>query len=254
MFRNYLKTAFRNLVKSKFYTSINIIGLAVGLSTCLLILLYVMDELSFDRYNAKADRIYRVNNEIKFGNNYADLAVSGALQGSTMVREMPQVEQYTRIRWYGSFLVKKGSENVQEGRVGYADSTLFDVFSLPVISGNPKTALKEYHSLVITETIAKKYFNSTDALGKTLLINDTGNYKITAVIKDIPKQSHFNFDFFVPMLENSGSNDDNWLSENWNTYILLKPNADLKTGGSAAESFNGQTCWPAAKKRHQSGP
>ncbi len=228
MFKNYLKTAFRNLVKSKFYTSINITGLAVGLATCLLILLYVKDELSFDKYNAQADRIYRVNNEIKFGNNHFDLAVCASLQGSTMVREIPQVEQYARIRWYGSFLVKKGDENLQESRVGFADSTLFDVFTLPVINGNPKTALKEYHSLVITESIANKYFNSTDVVGQTMLINDTGNYKITAVIKDIPKQSHFNFDFFVPMMENSGSNSDNWLSENWNTYILLKPNADVK--------------------------
>jgi putative ABC transport system permease protein len=228
MFKNYFKTAFRNLVKSKFYTSINIIGLAVGLATCLLIFLYVLDELSYDKFNENADRVYRVNNEIKFGDNYFDLAVAPALQGSTMLREIPQVQQYTRLRWYGSFLVKKGNENIQEGRVGFADSSLFDVFTLPMIAGDPKTALKEYHSLVITEMIAKKYFNSTDVIGKTMLINDTGNYKITGVIKDIPKQSHFNFDFFVPMIENNGSNDDNWLSENWSTYILLKKNADAK--------------------------
>ena len=159
---------------------------------------------------------------------YLDLAQVPALMGSTMVREMPQVEQYTRMSWYGSFLVKKGSENIQEQRVGYADSTLFDVFTLPVIAGNPKTALKDYHSLVITETIAKKYFNNTDVVGKTMLINDTGYYKITAVIKDIPKQSHFHFDFFVPMMENRGSNEDNWFNENYTTYILLKKNADVK--------------------------
>ncbi|HVX25706.1 MAG TPA: ABC transporter permease [Parafilimonas sp.] len=235
MFRNYFKISFRNLRKNKFYTSINIIGLAVGLATCLLILLYVLDELSFDKYNVNAGRIYRVNNEIKFGDNYFDGAQGPAAMGATMVREFPQVEQYTRIRWYGSFLVKKGNENIQEGRVGYADSTLFDVFTLPVLAGNPKTALKEYHSLVITEKIAKKYFpqdaenNISNIVGKTMLINDTGNYKITAVIKDIPKQSHFNFDFFVPMTEDSRSNDTyNWLSENWNTYVLLKKNADVK--------------------------
>src|SRR5690348_6273518 len=235
MFRNYFKTAFRNLLKNKFYTSINIIGLAAGLATCLLILLYVLDELNYDKYNANADRIYRVNNEIKFGDNYFDLAQGPAPMGITMVRDFPQVEQYTRIRWYGSFLVKKGNENIQEGRVGYADSTLLDVFTLPMLAGNPKTALKEYHSLVITEKIAKKYFpqdagnNVSNIVGKTLLINDTGNYKITAVIKDIPTQSHFNFDFFVPMIEDNSSKDTyNWLSENWNTYILLKKNADVK--------------------------
>jgi len=228
MFRNYLKTAFRNLIKSKFYSLLNVIGLAVGLATCLLIFLYVLDELSYDKFNTRADRIYRVNNEIQFGNNHMDLAVAPALQGTTMVRDMPQVEQYTRVCWYGGFLVKKGSENLGEGRVGFADSTLFDVFSFPLVAGNAKTALKEYHSLVITENIARKYFNSTDVVGKTLLINDTGNYKITAVIKNIPRQSHFNFDFFVPMIENRGSNDDNWLSQNWNTYILLRHNADVK--------------------------
>jgi putative ABC transport system permease protein len=247
MFRNFLKTAFRNLVKNKFYSSINIIGLAVGLATCLLILLYVKDELSFDKYNANADRIYRVNNEIKFGNNHIDLAACPALQGSTMVREMPEIEQYTRIMWYGGFLIKKGNANVREGRVGYADSSLFDVFTLPLINGNAKTALKEYHSLVISETIAKKYFNSTDVVGKTMLINDTGNYKITAVIKDIPKQSHFNFDFFIPMIEKRGSQGDNWLNENWNTYVLLKPNADVKQVDAQLNPFMDKHVGPQLK-------
>src|SRR6476620_5958568 len=228
MLKNYFKTAFRNLLRNRFYTLINIAGLAIGLATCLLIILYVLDELSYDKYNVNANRIYRVNNEVKFGDNYFDMAVSPALLGSTMVRDFPEVQQYTRLRWYGSFLVKKGNENIQEGRVGFADSTLCDVFTLPVIEGDPKTALVEPHSLVITEKIAKKYFNTTDVVGKSMLINDTGNYKVTAVIRDIPTQSHFNFDFFVPMRENSGANDDNWLSENWNTYVLLRQDADPK--------------------------
>ena len=228
MFKNYFKIAFRSLLKNKGFSAINIFGLAIGIATCLLITLYVLDELSYDKYNKQADRIYRVDNEIKFNGNYINLAQAPALMGSTMVREIPQVEQYTRLRWYGSFLVKKGTENIQEGMVGYADSSLFDVFTLPLIAGNAKTALKENHSLVITETIAKKYFNRTDVVGKTMLINDTGNYKITAVIKDIPKQSHFHFDFFVPMTESYGSHNDDWLSENWSTYILLKKNTDVK--------------------------
>lgn len=236
MFKNYLKTAFKNLLKSKFYTSINIIGLGVGLATCLLILLYVLDELSYDKYNANANRIYRVNNEIKFGDNQFDVAQAPAPLGETMLREFPQVQQFTRLRWHGSFLVKEQNENIQENRVAYADSTLFDVFTLPMLAGNAKTALKEYHSLVITEKIAEKYFpqdaenNISNIVGKTLLINDTVNYKITAVIKNIPAQSHFNFDFFVPMIEDGGMKDNynNWFSENWNTYVLLKKNADVK--------------------------
>jgi putative ABC transport system permease protein len=216
-------------VNNKFYSSINIVGLAVGLATCLLILLYVMDELSYDKYNKNAKNIYRVDNEIKFGDNHLDMAVAPPMLGSTMLRDFPEVEQYTRICWYGGFMVKKGDDNIQESRVGYADSTLFDVFTLPMIAGNPKTALKDYHSLVITETIARKYFNTADVVGKTMVVNDTGTYKITGVIRDIPKQSHFNFDFFVPMIENSNSYEVSWLSnQNYSTYILLKKDANVE--------------------------
>src|SRR5688572_17978702 len=116
MFKNYFKTAVRNLVKNKFYSLLNLTGLAVGLATCLLIFLYVSDELSYDKYHQKSQRIYRVNNEVKFGGNYFDIAQAPALMGPTMVMEIPRVEQYTRLRWYGGFLVKKGNENLQEGR------------------------------------------------------------------------------------------------------------------------------------------
>jgi len=222
MIKNYFKTAFRSLLKNKFYTTINIIGLAVGLATCLMILLYVLDELKYDKFNTKADRIYRLNNEIRFGQNYGLSAQNPASMGPEIVKEFPQVEQYTRLRWHGGFLVKKGENNVQENSVAYADSTLFDLFSLPVIDGNAKTALTEPHSMVITESIARKYFNRTEIVGKTLMINNKDIYKITAVIKDIPSQSHFQFDFFLPFIENPDSRSDDWLSENYNTYILLR--------------------------------
>jgi putative ABC transport system permease protein len=227
MVKNFFKVALRNLWKNKGFSAINIIGLATGLATCLLILLYVLDELSYDRYNKNAERIYRVDNEIKFAENYFDLSVAPALMGPTMIKELPAIEKMTRLRWYGGFSVKKGTENLKEGRVGYADSTLFDVFTLPMLAGDPKTALRDPHSLVITETIAKKYFNRIDVVGRNLLINDTGNYKITGVIKDLPAQSHFYFDFFVPLSENPDSRNDNWLSNNYSTYVLLKKNTDV---------------------------
>jgi putative ABC transport system permease protein len=228
MLKNYLKTAVRSLIRNKFYTSINIFGLAVGIATCLLILLYVLDEWSFDRYNINANRIYRVNNEIKVGDNQFDLAVAPAMMGTTMVKECPQVLQYTRLQWHNSMLIKKGTENLREDRVGYGDSTLFDVFTLPMIAGNPKTALRDPHSMVITESTAKKYFSESDVIGKEMVVNDTESYKITGVIKDIPSQSHFNFDIFVPAADNPSSREDNWLNQNWNTYILIKKKADVK--------------------------
>ncbi len=247
MLKNYFKVAFRNLWKNKGFSSINIIGLSIGIATCLLIMLYVLDELSYDKYNVHANQIYRINNQIKFGGNYFDIAQSPAMMGPEIVKEFPQVKQYTRLQWYGSLLIKKGSENVRENRVGYADSTLFDVFTLPVISGNPKTALIEPHSLVITESIAKKYFNSTDVVGKTMFINDTGNYKITAVIKNIPAQSHFNFDIFIPFSESPDSRSDNWLSENYNTYLLLQNNTDPKKLEPLLNEMNNRFVEPLIK-------
>jgi len=229
MFKNYFKVAFRNLWKNKGFTAINIIGLSVGLATCLLILMYVMDELSFDKYNDKADRIYRVDSDIMFGGNHFVMAVTPEPMGATIKKDYPEVEEEVRFRSYGGFLVRKGSQNLQEEKVIYADSTLFNVFTLPMVYGDPKTALVNPNSVVINETIARKYFNTTDVVGKSLLVNDNKNLKITGVIKNMPSQSHFNFDFFVATngaIEKWEINQ--WTSNNLNTYIVLKQGADPK--------------------------
>ncbi len=191
-------------------------------------MLFVLDELSYDRYNKRAESIYRVNNEARFGGNHFDMAVAPALMGPTMVNEIPQVEQYTRLRWYGGFQVKKNNENINQGKVAWADSTILDVFSLKLISGDPKNILREPRTLLITEPIAKKYFGRTDVAGQTLTINDSIVYKICGVIEQVPSQTHFDFEVFVANAENGESRDDNWLSENWNTYIILKHGSNVK--------------------------
>jgi putative ABC transport system permease protein len=227
MFKSYLTTALRNLWKTKFYHSLNIAGLALGLATCLLIILYILDELAYDRFHANADRIYRVNIEIKFGENYFDVAQSPALLGNEAVKAYPQIEQYTRMRRRGNLLVKKDGINITEDRIAFGDSTLFNVFSLKMLSGDPGTALQRRRSIVITETIARKYFNRVDVAGQYMTINDSMNYMVTGVIKDIPRQSHFNFDFFLPFAESSSGRNDDWMSQNFNTYLLLKKNANI---------------------------
>jgi len=227
MYKSYFKVAWRNILKSKGYTTINVLGLSIGLAACILIALYVQFELSYDRFNAKADRIYRANMEIKFGGNHMDLAVTNAIFGETALHDFPQIEQTTRLRWYGGFLVKKDNENIREGNVAWADASLFEVFTLPMISGNPKTALAEPNSIVITESIAKKYFGATDVAGQTLVINNTENRKVTGVIKDIPPNCHFQFNMFIPIVEHSESKENNWAGgQNWNTYLLLSPGTD----------------------------
>jgi putative ABC transport system permease protein len=230
MLRNYFKTALRNLWKNKGFSAINIVGLAIGLATCLLILIFVMDELSYDRFNAKADRIYRLDGEIKFGGNHFILAVAPAPAGPTVLREYPEVVKEMRFRNNGGRLIKKGNQNIKEESVVMADSTLFDVFSLPMIAGDPHTALKESRSVVLTEKMARKYFDGTNIVGRTLMVNDSVPYKVTGVIKDIPAQSHFHFDIFLSLTESQEArrSDDAWLSNNFNTYLVLREGTDVK--------------------------
>jgi putative ABC transport system permease protein len=227
MIKNYIKTAFRNLLKNKGFTAINVLGLALGLGTCLLIVFYVFDELSYDKYNVNAGRIYRINNDIKFGGNEGSYAMTPAPTAAALKSDFPEIEQVVRLRNQGGNQVKKGNQNIQENAMIYADQSLFDVFTLPMISGDPKTALKEPHTIVISEKIAEKYFNTTNAVGKVLTFNDTSLYKITGVIKNVPSQSHFHFDFFISMATLADSRNNAWFSNNYNTYLLLRKGTNI---------------------------
>ena len=221
MIKNYFKVAFRNLWKNKGFSALNIIGLASGLAVCLLIVLYVVDELSYDKYNKNADRIYRLDADIFFNGTQFTASVSPDPLAPTLVRDYPEIEQMVRLNYQGDILVKKDNQNVKDHNAVFADSTFFKVFTVPMIQGDPNTALDEPNSIVIDETTAKKYFNSTDVVGKTLFVDNTTYCKITGVIKDIPKQSHFHFSFIRP----KGRANNDWLSNNAHTYILVRPDA-----------------------------
>lgn len=230
MFRNYVKVALRNLWKQKSFSAINIVGLATGLCCFLLIALYVMDELSYDKYNKKADHIYRINSDILFGGNALHLPVSSDIIGATLKKDYQQVEEYTRIyKSNGSKLIKKGLEFVNEDDVAHADSTFFNVFTLPAIYGDTKTALHEPNTVVLSEKAARKYFGKTDVVEKTLETNDNNGtvYKVMAVIKNIPGNSHFRLDFIFSM-KNVDYQWGQHLSHNFHTYLLLKEGTDHK--------------------------
>jgi putative ABC transport system permease protein len=226
MIRNYLKIAWRNLLKNKTFGSINLFGLVTGLTTCLLIFLYVNDELSYDKYHQNADRIYRIDNELKFNGNYFDLAVCPPQMGQVFQSAFPEIENYVRLRWKGTVLLKKEGQFHPVERVAYADSTLFNIFDFKALAGNLSTALNEPNAMVLNETLAMKFFNSTNIVGQSF-VTDQKTYKITAVIKDMPRQSHFNFNVFVPMADDEESKATTWLSENYNTYVLLRKDANL---------------------------
>lgn len=229
MLLNYLKIAFRSLRKRKGFTAINTIGLALGLATCMLIVFYVADELSYDCFYTHADRIYRINNDIKFGGNEKSYTTSPAPLAAVLASEYPQVEKVVRMRENGSFSIRKGSQNIQEMRGVYVDSTFFSVFNQQALAGDITHALTQPGTMVITESRAMKYFGKTQVVGETLLVNGTIPFKVTGVIKDMPAQSHFRFDLFVSMGSLDESKDQAWLSNNFQTYILLKEGVDARS-------------------------
>lgn len=234
MIRNYIKTAVRSLMKNKGFTILNVLGLSVGLATCLLIVFYVVDEFSYDRYNVNADRIYRITENARLNGNEASYAGSEKPLMDAL-KVFPQVEKMARIfpkddlfLTVPKFSMRKGNNNIQEKNVAFAESNLFDVFTLPMIDGTPSTSLSGPHSAVITETMAKKYFNKVNAVGETLTINDTSFYKVTGVIKDIPAQSHFNYDFLLSYSSIPESHANGWGYGGVHNYLLLKPGTDVR--------------------------
>ena len=250
MLRNYLKVALRNLLRFKTYSFINIAGLAIGIACCLLILLYIKNELSYDRFNKKADRIYRINQDLKFGTTELALPVVPDLMGPLLKQDFPQVEEYARIyNWGGKKLVKKENNFNTEMETAYVDSTFFKVFTFKTVAGNTNKVLNEPNTVVITESIAKKYFNTADAVGKFIETTDNGRtlYKVTAVIKDMPYNSHFRFDFLFPM-QNLDYDWGNLVSSNFHTYLLLKKGINYKDFENNLETFNKKYVYPYAQR------
>jgi len=251
MIKNYFKVAFRNLWKNKSYSAINIFGLAIGLASCLLITLYVTDELSYDRHFKNADRIYRINSDIRFGGGDLHMTQTSDMMGELLKKDYPQIEQYTRIyNNEGPKLIRKGNEFITEARVANVDSTFFSVFQLPAVEGDTRTALNEPNTVVITESAAKKYFGSVDVMDKQIEVkDDSANtpYKITAVIKDIPKETHFNFEFLFSM-KNVNYQWGQLTSHNFHTYLLLKPGTDYKAFEKKFEQYSEKYVVPFAQR------
>ncbi|WP_338875178.1 ABC transporter permease [Spirosoma sp. SC4-14] len=221
MLRNYLKIAWRNLVLHKSFAIINIVGLAVGLATCLLIVLFVRHELSYDRYNAKADRTYRMVIHAKLGGKEMNAAMSSVPAGPALAHDYAGIEAVTRTEQQGSFVVKHGQESFKEEHVVFADSNFFQTFSIPLLKGNPKTVLTEPNTLVVTESIAHKYFGNQDPVGQTLMLGTSGQFRVTGVCQDVPLNSHFHYDIFGSM--RSIHLRETWLTSGLMTYIVLQP-------------------------------
>jgi len=229
MIKNYLKIAIRNLQKHKFYSAINVVGLSIGIACCMLISLFIIDELSYDKHHTNSEDVYRIRMEGSFGGNDFNMAVSPAPLAEALMSDYPEVEAATRFHTRGSYLIKKdleGEVNIKESLVIFADKNVFEVFTIPVIQGNSKTALVEPNTIVISQKMATKYFGDDDPINQDLKLDNRTIYKVTAVFEDMPENSHFHYDFMCSMASDKQSESTEWLSNNFHTYVLLKPGSD----------------------------
>jgi putative ABC transport system permease protein len=237
VFKNYFKTVFRNLARNKVYSFINIAGLSLGLACAMLIMLYVKDEVSFDRFHKNVNDIYRIVSRSPRGQN---MVSTGTLQGPRFTENVPGIRSFVRVK-NGREDVKTGNYVHTQGLL-YVDPNFFSVFTFPLLSGDAKTCLTEPHSIVVNEDVAKTQFGATNAVGKIVMIKDDSTfvpYKVTAVAKRAPQNSSIRFEVLLPIEVSSADamNDENWFGFSLNTFIVLDNKANLQTVEKQMQNF-----------------
>jgi len=228
MFRNHLLIAWRNLIRYKYYSLINIAGLAIGLAACWLLLLYVQRETSYDNFYSQGDRIYRVVNRTTGEGSDLNLAITAPPFAAALKKDYPEIAQTTRIDPEGGAALKYGEKKLEVGDMLFVDSTFFNIFDFPFVAGDAVSALAQPNSLVVTRSLAEKLLgNAGDAVGKTVLTDDSTVYQVTAVMEDVPANSHFSFSAL--RLLPPHYNENGWQDFSVYTYLLLQPGTERKT-------------------------
>ncbi|HWK58851.1 MAG TPA: ABC transporter permease [Parapedobacter sp.] len=230
MIRNYFKIAWRNLIRNKLFSSINIAGLSLGVAACFIIMLYVQDELSYDKFHEHAPNIVRMVFRADINGGKINESIVMAPVAQTMVNDFPEVQDATRLLDYGYRKWLHGDDVFEGDRFAFADPNVFSIFTLPMVEGNSETALLKPHTVVITQSTARKYFGEENAIGKTIVLTDDGNqpYVVTGVIEDIPVNSHFHFDLLGSMVGYADAKSDSWMYGGFHTYLLLRSGSDLE--------------------------
>jgi len=222
MIRNYIKIALRNLSRHKGYSLINIAGLAIGMACCILILLWVQDELSFDRFHENADSIYRVIQDIKFSDHSTTWAITQGPLGPSLKEDFPEIVNFTRVT--GRRFRLAYQDNSFDEVLGMADGSIFEMFTFPLVEGDPQTALSDPHSIVLTEEMARKYFGDEHPIGKVLKADDEYDFLVTGILEEFPLNSHFRYDFLIPFIfgRELKYTVDNWRNSQFSTYVQIQ--------------------------------
>ncbi|NCC73848.1 MAG: ABC transporter permease [Sphingobacteriia bacterium] len=245
MLINYLKSALRNTAKNKFHSLLNLLGLAIGLAAFIFIILWVQNEVSYDKYHEKAGRIYRIESDFTISGKHDQFAIVPIPMGPALKLEFPEVETFCRFSDLGNTLIKYGEKEFYEEDFYFADSTVFSVFTHKMLMGNPQTCLTEPFSIVISQNTSKKYFGNENSVGKMLEIGNQRNYKITGVFEDMPANSHLRFDALLSVSSIAalrGVDTFNSMEPGrfWNigvyTFLLLNENSRME---QIQEKFSG---------------
>jgi putative ABC transport system permease protein len=226
MFRNYLKIAWRNLKKNKAFSFLNISGLAIGMASALLILLWVQNEISYDQFHENKDRIFEAWNRGEFSGKLQCWNSTPKILGPTLKKDYPEVEDITRAS--GGWFVTIAGDKKFSSEYLFVDPGFLKIFSFPFKKGNPQTALNNVYSIVVTEKMAKKMFGNEDAMNKQIRI-DSNNFTVTGILKDLPTNTSFTFEYLLPweLIKKLHFDDDQWDNNSVNTYALLKPQTSL---------------------------
>ncbi|HVZ56271.1 MAG TPA: ABC transporter permease [Chitinophagaceae bacterium] len=228
MLRNYLVTAWRNLQKNRLFSVLNLAGLSIGLAVSFLILLYVKDELSYDRYNTKADRMARVVFQARINGGRIHESVVMAPLAQAMKKDYPDVEDASRLRTTGAPQITVGEKSFQGEQLAFVDPNFFSLFTLPFEEGVAHTALDQPHTVVLSRELATRLFGGKEALGQLIRLGDEPEpYRVTGILQGVPANSHFRFNLFASMTGLEEARSDSWLSSNFYTYLLLRPGTDL---------------------------
>jgi len=228
MIKNFFKIAFRNLLRNKGFSAINIIGLAVGMASAILIFLWIQNEISYDQFHAKKDRIYEAWNRARFDGKLMCWSTTPKILARTLERDLPEVERAVRVHWGSNFLFSIGDKRITKAG-NMVDTGFLQMFSFPMLKGNAATALNDMHSIVLTETCAKSFFGNEDAMGKIVKVENKDNFTVTGIIKDLPNNTRFRFEYLLPWsyLTYRHEDDSSWGNNSTRTYVLLKQNASF---------------------------
>jgi len=233
MIRNFFKVAFRNMFRNKAFSVINIAGLTIGMASAILILLWVQNEMSYDRFHANLNRLYEV-----FGNDVADGKINTGtatpeIMAPILKNDIPEIDQVSRISGGENYLFTVGDKSLKANG-NLVDPSFLSMFSFPLIKGNVNSALKDPYSVVLTQQLAKKIFGNEDAIGKVIKVENDENYKVTGILKDLPNNTQFKFDYLMSYEHKSmkGYIDSDWTDVSIRTYVMLKPHASLSAANS----------------------